>query len=75
MSTPTSVAAEIEQLAREGATPGELLGMLPVPDLRAAIETLDWIRGRGDYAKSVTDKLAVIQLVLQAELDGRQIDG
>jgi hypothetical protein len=68
VTAPTSVAAEIERLAHQGATPGELLGMLPVPDLRAAIETLDEaIEGWSSYG----DKLAAVQIILQAELDSR----
>jgi hypothetical protein len=71
VSTPASVAAEIEQLARQGATPGELLGMLPAPDPQAVIGILDIITVVHAGWSSYEDKLRAVQLVLQAELDSR----
>jgi hypothetical protein len=75
VTTPTSVTAGIEQLARQGATPGELLGMLPVSDLFAAINVLDedieWLDSRGPAWEAKGDKLKAVRLVLAAEIDSR----
>jgi hypothetical protein len=45
--------------------------MLPAPDLRAAIETLDEAIIQHEGWSSYGDKLTAVQIILQAELDGR----